>query len=235
MLLQLIILQIGAHLLSDFIFQTSDLSEKKSKRIFTKYHLYHILIVASLSYACSFDWNFWPAAIVISITHLGVDTLKSFLQIKNHKKSYFFADQALHIAVLIAVCYAYAEWFDIDFVFDFRTIHLAIIAGFILCSKPANLIIKELFRLYTITVPKDENDNKHEAELPNAGALIGITERFLTLALILMGEYEAVGLIIAAKSILRFQEMRKNEYILIGTLLSFSIAVFTGIAIKFIT
>jgi len=46
------------------------------------------------------------------------------------------------------------------------------------------------------------------------------------------GKYEAVGLIIAAKSILRFNETQKTEYVLVGTSLSISIAVFVGILIR---
>jgi len=51
------------------------------------------------------------------------------------------------------------------------------------------------------------------------------------LALILIGQYSAVGLIIAAKSILRFRSTERNEYILVGTLLSFGIASLVGILI----
>jgi len=47
-----------------------------------------------------------------------------------------------------------------------------------------------------------------------------------------MGQYEAVGLIIAAKSILRFKGTQHSEYVLVGTLLSFGIAVFTGILLN---
>ena len=53
-----------------------------------------------------------------------------------------------------------------------------------------------------------------ELTSPNAGRLIGIVGRFLVLALIILGEYEAVGLIIAAKSILRFNDTQKSEYVL---------------------
>jgi len=63
---------------------------------------------------------------------------------------------------------------------------------------------------------------------------IGIVERFLALALIIMGQYEAVGLIIAAKSILRFSGTQKSEYILVGTLISFGIAAFAGMLINLI-
>ena len=51
------------------------------------------------------------------------------------------------------------------------------------------------------------------------------------MALILVGQFSAVGLILAAKSVLRFRSNVKNEYILVGTLLSFGIAVLIGILI----
>jgi phosphate/sulfate permease len=57
-------------------------------------------------------------------------------------------------------------------------------------------------------------------------------ERFVTLALILMGQYEAVGLLIAAKSILRYNNNQKTEYVLVGTLLSFGFAILIGALIS---
>jgi len=57
-------------------------------------------------------------------------------------------------------------------------------------------------------------------------------ERFMTLALILSTQFAAVGLIIAAKSILRFNNQQKNEYILVGTLLSFGFAILIGVIIN---
>ena len=68
-------------------------------------------------------------------------------------------------------------------------------------------------------------------ELPNAGKLIGILERILALTFILIGQYQAVGFLIAAKSVLRYKDTDtlKTEYVLIGTMLSFGIAVVLGI------
>lgn len=60
-------------------------------------------------------------------------------------------------------------------------------------------------------------------------------ERFIVLALILVGQFSAVGLIIAAKSILRFRDNKKNEYVLVGTMLSFGIATILGILISLIS
>jgi hypothetical protein len=70
-------------------------------------------------------------------------------------------------------------------------------------------------------------------DLLNAGKLIGNIERVLTLTLLLMGQYEAIGFIIAGKSILRYEgeKTAKTEYVLVGTLLSFGIAIIIGILI----
>ncbi len=59
--------------------------------------------------------------------------------------------------------------------------------------------------------------------------LIGYLERFLILTFIIFQQYTAIGLLIAAKSIFRYNTNRiTGEYILFGTLFSFSIAIFVG-------
>ena len=64
-----------------------------------------------------------------------------------------------------------------------------------------------------------------------AGALIGNLERILTIIFVIIGQYEAIGFIIAAKSILRFKDTdtAKTEYVLAGTFLSFGIALLCGL------
>ena len=68
----------------------------------------------------------------------------------------------------------------------------------------------------------------------NAGKLIGTLERVISLALILVDQFAAVGFIIAAKSLLRFRDTAtaRTEYLLIGTLLSFGIVILLGIICK---
>ena len=58
----------------------------------------------------------------------------------------------------------------------------------------------------------------------------------LSLIFIVNNHYEAVGLIIAAKSILRFRDTdtAKTEYLLIGSFLSLLIAVILGAGYDFI-
>lgn len=242
MLYTLILLQFSAHLLADFVFQSQKWSDRKKEKSFTWQHIYHALIVFILAWLFSLDFNFWIAAAVITIVHFLADVLKSRLQIKHEQKgtgrNYFFTDQLIHLVTLVIVVILYDHLGKIDFVFDINLKIAAILAGFILCAKPANIIIKNIFEAFSIHIPEDEEKEKPDSEvveeksLPNAGKVIGVAERFLALGLILVGQYSAVGLIIAAKSILRFNDTQKNEYILVGTLLSFGIAGITGILIK---
>ncbi|HEY3390401.1 MAG TPA: DUF3307 domain-containing protein [Prolixibacteraceae bacterium] len=245
MLYQLILLQLTAHLLADFILQPQKWSDRKSEKILSLHHFLHALVVFGTSYLLSFDYGFWMAALTITFLHLLIDCIKSYLLIKYNGRSFlrylFFVDQSIHIVILVLVSFLYYHLCGTNFLIGITIKTAAIIAGFILCSKPANIIIKNIFILYQIAIPlvfSPEIPNTNNAiatatdlSLPNAGRLIGLMERFMTLALILSGQYAAVGLIIAAKSILRFNDTQKNEYILVGTMLSFGIAILSAILI----
>ena len=234
MALSLVLLQFIAHLLADFIFQSQKQSDRKERKVITVYHVYHILVVGVLSYALSLDFGFWRGALAVTVIHFLTDMLKSWLITKSKDRNYFFLDQIIHLVTMVVIVLAYSEIWGIDFIIDIETKTIAIIAGFILCAKPSNILIKYLFAAFSIETPKESGENPENLSLPNAGKLIGIVERFLALALIIMGEYEAVGLIIAAKSILRFSGTPKSEYVLVGTLLSFGIAAFAGMLINLI-
>lgn len=76
---------------------------------------------------------------------------------------------------------------------------------------------------------------KDNESLKDAGKYIGILERLLVFAFIILDHWEAVGFLITAKSVFRFgdisnsKERQLTEYILIGTLLSFGIAILIGL------
>ena len=66
------------------------------------------------------------------------------------------------------------------------------------------------------------------------GKYIGILERILILTLTVTGNISAIGIVFAAKSIARFNELSKKqfaEYYLVGTLLSFLLALAGGMAL----
>lgn len=76
--------------------------------------------------------------------------------------------------------------------------------------------------------------------LKDAGRTIGMIERLLILTFILMQQYQAIGFLIAAKSVFRFGDLKESgqrkrtEYILIGTLMSFTFSILLGISTQFL-
>ena len=74
--------------------------------------------------------------------------------------------------------------------------------------------------------------------LNEAGKWIGIFERILVFTFVITGHFEGIGFLIAAKSILRFNDIKGNEarkeaeYILIGTLMSFAMSIIVGLVVR---
>lgn len=85
------------------------------------------------------------------------------------------------------------------------------------------------------TLDKPQNEESEEIRkaysdkgLVDGGKWIGLLERTLIFVLIMAGEFQAIGFLIAAKSILRFQyskERSHSETVIIGTLASFAWAI----------
>ena len=94
-----------------------------------------------------------------------------------------------------------------------------------LCSFPANLFIQWFLKAFKIGSAEKNED------LQKAGRIIGTLERILFFIFIINDHYDAAGFLIAAKSILRYKETEtaKTEYLLIGSLLSFLIALVLGL------
>jgi hypothetical protein len=69
----------------------------------------------------------------------------------------------------------------------------------------------------------------------NTGRIIGMLERILIFFFVLLGQYAAIGFIIAAKGFTRFKELENRsfaEYVLVGTLLSSFLAIGVAAIIK---
>ncbi|NND88587.1 MAG: DUF3307 domain-containing protein [Flavobacteriaceae bacterium] len=236
---EFLILQVLAHLLADFFFQTQRMAEDKNARGFkSSYLTWHILIVFLLSWGLSFQLKFFIGAGVIAILHYFIDGMKA--KWNDHSRlqnSIFFIDQALHVIVLLSVSFAYSHFYRLEFWWEpnWSVNTWAIITAYLFCMRPANFIIKEILKSSNINIMIAEQEAagvlSETVELPNAGKLIGTLERLLTLTFILIGEFEAVGFLLAAKSLLRYKDTDtlKSEYVLIGTMLSFGMAVVLGI------
>ncbi|MEO7597659.1 MAG: hypothetical protein ABIV50_01920 [Opitutus sp.] len=114
---------------------------------------------------------------------------------------------------------------------------LKTLLGFLLAVNEANLVVRWLLgRLQikpgaTVTLLNPAID----AGEYNRGRVIGLLERGLIYAFVLSGQFGAIGFTLAAKGFTRFKELENRgfaEYVLIGTLLSSSIAMAAGVWIK---
>ena len=230
MMCKLLILQLLAHLVSDFYLQTEKSCKNKADNAFKSRHLYiHALITFGCAWLFSLSEGFWWAALLIAVLHLIIDGLKSVCK---NLKGAFFIDQLLHLAVIVAVVALFNKGVISLPIWLSETKVLLWIVAFAFCLRPANFIIQNIFKEAKITIP----DSGKEQSLPNAGRVIGNVERMLTLVFVMLGQYEAIGFLLAAKSLLRFRETDtvKSEYVLVGTLLSFGIAILSGVAVVLI-
>ena len=231
MIVKFFILQLLAHLVSDFYLQTENSCKSKADNAFKSRHLYiHSAITFACAWLLSMSWGYWWAALMIAVMHFVIDGLKSVCK---NLKGAFFIDQLLHLAVIVAAVCLYNKVSTIELPNWLpKTKVLLWIVAFVFCLRPANFFIQNIFKEAKITVPANGEENQ---SLPNAGHVIGDVERMLTLVFVMLGQYEAIGFLLAAKSLLRFRETDtvKSEYVLVGTLLSFGIAILVGVIVKY--
>jgi hypothetical protein len=96
------------------------------------------------------------------------------------------------------------------------------------------VLVRSVLELPTLQMRRDEDRTAGAIDIAR-GRTIGALERALTLTFVLLGEYAAIGWIIAAKSLARFKALEDREfaeYFLIGTLASFLLAVAVGVGIR---
>lgn len=223
-----------AHLFGDFILQPNSwVAEKESKKLRSRYLYLHVLIHTILSFIFLWNTQLWWVAVLVGFSHFIIDAAKLSFQTTKSKKIWFFIDQALHIAVIAGVSFYFNE-FNFDFLKNQEILKIIMAALFL--TTPASIFIKILLSSWT-PVPETQNNIQTES-LSSAGKYIGILERLLVFTFIVVNHWEGVGFMVAAKSVFRFSDLAQakqrklTEYVLIGTLLSFGMAVLTGILIK---
>ena len=223
-----------AHLLGDFLLQpTAWVADKENKKHKSYYLYLHSFLHGILAFVLVGKNDFLAFAIALTIIHGIIDFLKLHYQKAKTKRSWFIADQLLHLLSLIGIMLCYTHW---EFEFTaIRNDYWILITGILLLTKPTSIIIKNLISIWT-----PENKSGGESSLQNAGNYIGVLERLFVFCFILTGHFEAIGFLLGAKSIFRFgdlmeaKERKLTEYVLIGTLLSFGIAMLTGLLVQYL-
>lgn len=220
-----------AHFIGDFVLQPQkwiqDKEEKKFKSVYLYLHaaLHAFLMVLFLN----FEAKYILPVVFISLSHLVIDGVKLLKPIKN-VRYLFFIDQFLHIAILY---WFYSGWSLTFNLAPYLTEkHLLFLLAILLLTSVTSIVLKIVFSLWEKDIKELQ---KKDGSLLNAGRYIGMLERLFVFIFIIMDQWEAIGFLLAAKSVFRFGDLTKasdrklTEYILIGTFLSFGIAIVIGI------
>ena len=226
-----------AHILGDFIFQSEKwLKDKEEKKIKSLKLYFHICIHALLLFSLlQFNLQeYWLGFLIIILSHFIFDVTKLYLQKKKTKRNWFFMDQFLHVLVLFFTTLIYTGTnFTIENVFNDQILILSI--ALLLVTQVSAIVIKVI-----ITQWSPESKNENDDSLAKAGRYIGVLERLFVFIFVVTNHWEAIGFLLAAKSVFRFGDLTSSkdrkltEYILIGTLLSFGLAIIIGILYSYL-
>ncbi len=226
------------HLIGDFVLQPKSWVIKRKENILYLFlHIWvHILLLGWVFWP---DWDIhWVNIAFISSAHLAIDSLKIWMerQYRISSISLFAIDQGLHLAVLIGVVFhiygiPIGFW---DMLLSNQTLVYSIALVLALVVSPICL------RLFFMRWNADDKllQNKEHQSLLDAGMLIGILERIIIILFIQLDFLSGIGFLLAAKSIFRFGDLSNakdtkfTEYVMLGTLLSFAMAIAIGFALR---
>ncbi|MFQ3577781.1 MAG: DUF3307 domain-containing protein [Verrucomicrobiia bacterium] len=219
-MLNIFIILLCAHIVGDFLLQTNGMARNKGKRGVL---LVHALIHGALTYTLLQQWTGWQAPVAVAVVHWGIDYIKS----RHPASAKAFAwDQAAHVFTLAGIAYlAVALGWSAPFdghgwpwiVGLAGLVAVVLGVGFFVGAVAEELISANSTLAETI-----------KSGLKDGGKQIGRLERALIFAFIMVGEPTGIGFLVAAKSILRFEESKQQpvaEYVIIGTLWSFGLAM----------
>lgn len=215
-----------AHVLADFVFQTNWMVSNKTRLAGFAAHgavVLAMLVLTMGQISLPLAW--------LALLHMATDLAKTRLP---QNLTAFLADQALHGLALTAL----ALWQPGLWSQGLWSHHIALpglmalAAGAVVATRAGGFAIGMLMAPLASKLPATSDS------LPGAGRLIGLLERGLIFALVLFGQAGGVGLLIAAKSILRFGVVKDDralsEYVIIGTLASVGWAILSAFATQFL-
>lgn len=227
----MIVLQLVlAHLLGDFVLQPTRWVElRRKKRRGLKYQLYHVLVHMALIAVLtgSQKETLWIIP-VVGVSHFVIDFFKDRFYSKKRAITLFLLDQLAHFCVIAAVVYGKGldfAWKEISW----ESVY-ALAIGVLLATYVSSVFI----RLILNTVMNELTDSSMDESMRKAGMIIGMLERLFVFAFVALNYWQGIGFLLAAKSIFRFGDLSKKdhriktEYVLIGTLLSFGLAMLSG-------
>ncbi|HKI87556.1 MAG TPA: DUF3307 domain-containing protein [Draconibacterium sp.] len=214
---------LAGHLIADFWLQPNSwVLHKKANGIKSSKLVLHVAIASILPVVFTFQLNLWWFVPVIFATHLIIDFFKTKLR---NSIPAFLLDQLLHVVVLLILA-DYGTKTNIPLS---AVIFWIYATGFILITSPLGIFTGKFLNVII--------SDKNKTNKLDVSGWIGILERIMIFIFITTGQFSAIGFLIAAKSVFRFNDTRedgnkKAEYFLLGTLISFTLAIVVGLIIN---
>jgi len=237
------VLLLLAHIISDFYFQTGKMSKKKEQSF--KWVLIHVCLywlVTMIVLLPMFSTKVFLLGIVAAVCHAVIDVAKhNYAKKINSNRETFYVDQIMHIICILTISYfavldgvglqvhqfanSFFEIIGID-----KMSFVCWLLAVLIIYKPANIIISKKLVKY-----KPEGKDSDVDKDRKAGRVIGTLERVIILIFISINQFAAIGLVLTAKSIARYDKISKEkdfaEYYLLGTLISTVIVIIVSFII----
>ncbi|MHB0777456.1 DUF3307 domain-containing protein [Halomonas sp. WWR20] len=236
--LALLLALLLAHLAGDFLLQSSawvhdkQLRRQRSRALYLHAGVHTLLPLAVLLIGRQPMGPAIFAALMIGLSHLLIDIFKSHLP--PEKLRYFLLDQLLHLVMLGLI------WATLLTAWPWlANVARAMVQPSVLLIIVAyTLILRPLSILIALVMSRWSDQIENAGTLADAGARIGMLERFLVLTFVLTDQLMPIGFLLAAKSVLRFGDLREDrdrkltEYVLLGTMLSFALTLSLGLLVR---
>jgi hypothetical protein len=242
------LLLIISHLIGDFVFQTSRTAEEKKEKLsdLLKHCMLYTLIVAVVLFTSTNIRNSVIPLIIIAISHFTIDLARIYVDKKGKIRLQtisYFVDQALHLGIMLII----AHFFDLDShigglleyvinIFGIESINNSVvyILIYLVILQPTAVTVKKMLSYVS---GQESNDKKESITIQqyNVGYIIGILERIIVSTLVLQNQLAAIGLVLAAKSLARFNQLNDREFAekyLVGTLTSITISIISTLVLK---
>lgn len=115
-------------------------------------------------------------------------------------------------------------------------LYLILLVGYIIILWPSGYAIRRFLENFEFENKFKKDETGLNSSQKHAGTYIGYFERFLILTFMLTDQFVAIGFLITAKSIFRFEKSPRGivEYFLIGTLMSYAITISVGEIMKYL-
>lgn len=239
----LLALLVSGHVIGDFLVQSPWLAERKAER--TWWMAVHGLTMLATHLALlSFFWSrpVILTAVVLAAVHFIIDMANRALARANGRSLVqFLGDQAFHAASIFVAWHVLSAALDSGEV----TLHggtwaagvgltALVFSGFVLSTRGGAEAVSRVFLSHPELLPQENGDNPTKLAW---GRTAGHLERSLFYILVLLGQWVALGLVVAAKAWRGGPPLKKHAeeyYRSIGFTTSMLVAVVTGVFIRLI-